>query len=72
MHIRFQTIIGASNKGISVHFLSSEIIRGDRIGVWKLLVLWSEAFTNFFKKSRKNLDFSKYCKAHQYVKDFKI
>ena len=72
MHIRFQTIIGASNKGISVHFLSSEIIRGDRIGVWKCQYYEVKLLPTFFKKSRKILNFSKYCKAHQYVKDFKI
>ena len=32
-HTRFQTIVGATKKGISVHLFYPEIIRVDRIGV---------------------------------------
>ena len=34
--------------------------------------MYSEVFTKFLNKSYKNLHFSNYCKAYQYIKDFKI
>ena len=43
-------------RNIGPLFLSSEMIRGDRIGVWKCLYLWN--LYKLFKKWDKQLNFS--------------